>query len=774
MFHNFGRYLLYLYKHNGSLFVVKYLKAAQLSIQRKLAGQPFSSLREIEPDLHLPRLSKCGLPAIIGTRDRAAIMAGSTQVIKLYLTLFGLYRVIKAPGKLKLNTITDGYTGRTDYLVNILDKFSQLSKKFIHMPRLSGIQIQFLQTSSPSSKISILGLSRDAYLLEKAGIGQYIERWLELSGSFNLLDLFKILKLKSDAGNGSRHITTDTGLTLNQVYEKEGWSFDKRSPNEISKLSVLIDKKYLKINDVYHLRDKAKFFVNPFLSNKGKTWFKPILQDGIGQLAFKEEAAGKIRVFAMVDCWTQSIMKPLHDALFQVLAKLPNDGTFDQNAAFERAQIKSHVAGCCYAYDLSSATDRLPILLQIAILEPLLGKEMAHLWADILVNRVYDVPVDQNGDYRYGITVPSVLYGVGQPMGALSSWAMLAITHHLIMQFCNSLLGNSGWTDQYEVLGDDIVIFDKNLAIKYLEVMEHLGVGINTSKSVVSTKSIPVVEFAKRTSFNLVDVSPISWKMFLNQDTFAGRLSIVSFMWKRSTEYLFSTLRSVVQVNLNDNRIKDDSTSFLALVTSLVASKKLELERVLAKLSEQHKIIKPFGKKFVANFSVDWAKKILLQHYRKIEFVDKSLISFNYSRDERYHLAAVRTQISKLLDKHSEAYMTSKIDELCGHWGSVIAKRSVYPIFFTSILTFRSMRFINLKHLSLQRLLKILEQLDSASSIFRITELKRNKQKITNDLQILKFLEKSNRKKNRADPSICPILFFTHGQMMFSGFQQRH
>jgi hypothetical protein len=70
-------------------------------------------------------------------------------------------------------------------------------------------------------------------------------------------------------------------------------------------------------------------------------------------------------------------LKPLHDFLFAILKKLPNDGTFDQNAAFERAQTKSHVSGCCFGYDLSSATDRLPILLQIAILKPILGDELA-------------------------------------------------------------------------------------------------------------------------------------------------------------------------------------------------------------------------------------------------------------------------------------------------------------------------------------------------------------------------------------------------------------
>jgi len=51
------------------------------------------------------------------------------------------------------------------------------------------------------------------------------------------------------------------------------------------------------------------------------------------------------------------------------------------------------------------------------------------------------------------------------------------------------------------------------------------GVPLNLSKSVVSSQEIPVVEFAKRTSFKGVDVSPLSLKMFLNQRTFQGRLA---------------------------------------------------------------------------------------------------------------------------------------------------------------------------------------------------------------------------------------------------------
>lgn len=55
-----------------------------------------------------------------------------------------------------------------------------------------------------------------------------------------------------------------------------------------------------------------------------------------GSLAFKEEPAGKLRIFALVDSITQTILQPLHALLFKTLNTqlLECDGTFDQNASF--------------------------------------------------------------------------------------------------------------------------------------------------------------------------------------------------------------------------------------------------------------------------------------------------------------------------------------------------------------------------------------------------------------------------------------------------------
>jgi len=125
-------------------------------------------------------------------------------------------------------------------------------------------------------------------------------------------------------------------------------------------------------------------------------------------------------------------------------------------------------------------------------------------------------------------------------------------------------------------------------------------------------------------------------------------------------------------------------------------------------------------------------------------------------------LAAVRKQIKSLLDKYTDDYMNLKYKEFIGHTGSIVVRRYMYPIFFKDMLTLRMLRPVNLKHFELEQLLKLLEQVQSATSTFRILEQsKRNKQQITNDLKLLKFLEDSNKKSNRADPSICPMTFFT-------------
>lgn len=478
MMHNFAQFIIKFNKNHGEIMTTKYLKACQLAVQKKIAGQPFSSLREIEPDLPLPRLSKSGLPNCIKLADRASICRGSLTVIRLWLTLFSIYRVFKTDFNPKINTITDPFTGDQKSLNDFNYFLENYSKKILtnfslkfDLKELEVKRLVPIQKSSPSSKVS----------------------WKGIFTSFNSL------KANSIVFNSiNEYISLTSSEFLRTVFSNLEWSID-----HVSSFSNMI-------------RDGKGF-----QSSEGST-------APIGRLAFKEEAAGKLRVFAMVDVITQSLLKPLHLKLFDIFHKLPNDGTHDQEKAFLYAQSLSLKYNASFGFDLSAATDRLPAECQAKLLNGLFGSNFGDIWLKILVDRPYRV--NRNS---YKILEGDYYYKVGQPMGALSSWAMLNLLHHMMVQYCYKMEYPTfqGWYAEYVVLGDDIVLFEENIANRYLSLCDKLGVTINKSKSIISSK--PVVEFAKRTSYYGFDVSAWSFKEFISNNNFFGRLSIATKLVNR-------------------------------------------------------------------------------------------------------------------------------------------------------------------------------------------------------------------------------------------------
>lgn len=80
--YRFGKYLLLMRKRHGDIYTVKYLKACQLAVQKRIALDQIKSLRDLEPDLPLPRLSTSRLPRFIPLEDRRSICAGSPNIIR--------------------------------------------------------------------------------------------------------------------------------------------------------------------------------------------------------------------------------------------------------------------------------------------------------------------------------------------------------------------------------------------------------------------------------------------------------------------------------------------------------------------------------------------------------------------------------------------------------------------------------------------------------------------------------------------------------------------
>jgi hypothetical protein len=233
---------------------------------------------------------------------------------------------------------------------------------------------------------------------------------------------------------------------------------------------------------------------------------------GLGKLGFKVEPAGKTRVFAMVDCITQMIMKPVHSVVFNILGTIPQDGTFNQLSPAKKLLAKVGPKGSFWSLDLSSATDRFPVVLQHAVMALLLGPKLAGLWVRLLTWRDFIVP-----PLPKGVTPPkegvahTVKYGAGQPMGALTSWGVFSLTHHILVQYCAyKAYGKLEWFTLYALLGDDIVLADEKVAKEYLHQLRVIGVECGLAKSLISSNGS--FEFAKRTFIHGQDCSWISLK----------------------------------------------------------------------------------------------------------------------------------------------------------------------------------------------------------------------------------------------------------------------
>jgi len=94
----------------------------------------------------------------------------------------------------------------------------------------------------------------------------------------------------------------------------------------------------------------------------------------LGRLSvLAKDGGGKRRIVGVVDYWSQWALKSLHLYLFDVLRRIPQDGTFDQMAPIGPLLDYARLGYPSYSFDLSNATDRLPVALQEQILRLLTG-----------------------------------------------------------------------------------------------------------------------------------------------------------------------------------------------------------------------------------------------------------------------------------------------------------------------------------------------------------------------------------------------------------------
>nr|QXN75384.1 MAG: RNA-dependent RNA polymerase [Grapevine-associated mitovirus 9] len=214
----------------------------------------------------------------------------------------------------------------------------------------------------------------------------------------------------------------------------------------------------------------------------------------IRKLSYFPDKENKVRVIAVGDYWSQTALRPLHNYLYSVLRKIPQDQTFDQGAGLKELALTEEWFS---SVDLSNATDRFPIKVISQLLRAKLPSSYVDAWEHVMVGYPFV--------FNDGISETSVNYQTGNPMGFYSSWASFALAHHYIMYYLCRTLGKDWTQAKYRLLGDDIVICDKELAKEYKALILDLGMEFSPIKTYESSHFF---EFAKRLYFKGVEISP--------------------------------------------------------------------------------------------------------------------------------------------------------------------------------------------------------------------------------------------------------------------------
>lgn len=146
-----------------------YLKECVRIFQHYLSGNLVSCSQDI------PVRIIGGLPSIIPGHFRSLIRDGNTNMIRFTYTILSLYRIIKIPGKLKLNTITDPFKGRCSTLPQLdianglkgMLMFASVTSWKLDTSKEGFLDLVKSGASGPNEPSSLLGIFKDIVAFER-------------------------------------------------------------------------------------------------------------------------------------------------------------------------------------------------------------------------------------------------------------------------------------------------------------------------------------------------------------------------------------------------------------------------------------------------------------------------------------------------------------------------------------------------------------------------------------------------------------------------------
>jgi hypothetical protein len=211
----------------------------------------------------------------------------------------------------------------------------------------------------------------------------------------------------------------------------------------------------------------------------------PIPQPGsmiVGRIGLIQEAGLKLRAVANPGRIFQRVMEPFGKVLYNLLKTLPWDCTFQQNKADIAISTRLQSGKKVHSVDLSGATDYFPLDLQEIVLRRIFLNFPQYTKLFIELSRSeWSVP---KGFPRELTSSRNTLkWSKGQPLGLFPSFASFAISHGLLLL---GLLGCE-YHEQFFILGDDVVILDDELYMKYRAALDKMKCPVSESKTISSS-----------------------------------------------------------------------------------------------------------------------------------------------------------------------------------------------------------------------------------------------------------------------------------------------
>lgn len=510
----FSKFVISMKRSQGDRGLAIYLKTCNVLLMQSIGQGKRTQPRLVGAAV---ACSSSGLPRVIPGNHRQRIRQGDRGAIRLWLGFFTLYRVLDYKGKMSFKTVTDP---GVEISSNFISSWTSHCERFRRALEAEGVKPfrSKVVLSRPSKGRDVRDFARIQSvksesvwcppdgILKNEILDYNIKLVPLMTSSPNTVKVYKG-KAKGDEPRLAKDYESSVSV-FNIVEDCVSWLTRPTLIPSLITILVLTRSSNLLFAPLWEAAfwkigqiSKGKYSKRDVLDGKVRGTFGEL-----GKLALVEEP-GKLRVVAMVDCITQWVLYPLHRYIFdKILRVIPQDGLYDQLGPVRALIDKLRALGLknVYSYDLSAATDRLPVVLQEILLGQFVTPEFASHWRNLLVGRAYKLP--NRWKTTYG-TAASIRYSVGQPMGAYSSWAMLALVHHAIVQFAASRAKVSGWFNLYAVLGDDIVIGDRAVAAEYCKIMSEIGVKIGFNKSIVSSNLS--LEFAKRFFYKGEEVTPL-------------------------------------------------------------------------------------------------------------------------------------------------------------------------------------------------------------------------------------------------------------------------